>query len=200
MKLRNLWKPIVHWSLALVVASSTACSDDATPADASVDQPRSDVSDASDVTDVSDATDATDVTDVTDAPAPLPRCDWDGGAPSATTLSIGRGVALSLCNFCHQDSTPGAGEFSGQTSPRPRTTAYGANLTPDMMTGIGARTDEQVLRAIRQGVAADGARRLCEMTPFTATMVPDENLCALLAYLRSLTPVSRAIPASTCAR
>ncbi len=206
MSLHNLRKSVVLVAFALV-ASLAACSDDAPSADAAVDQPRTDVADVTDASDVGDVSDVSDVADVSDAsddasdaPAPLPRCDWDGGAPSAATLSIGRGVALSLCNFCHQDSTPGAGEFSGQTSPRPRTTAYGANLTPDMMTGLGARTDEQVLRSIRRGVAADGTRRLCEMSPFSTMMVPDENLCALLAYLRSLPPVSRAIPASTCAR
>ncbi|MFO0645172.1 MAG: hypothetical protein U0326_02965 [Polyangiales bacterium] len=195
------------WAFSLALSSMlAACSDDVAPTDAATDRSPADVTDVTPVTDatdagdVTDASDASDASDATDAPAPLPRCDWDGGAPSATTLSIGRGVAMSLCNFCHQDSMPGAGDFSGQTFPRPRTTAYGANLTPDRMTGIGARTDEQVLRSIRQSVAADGARRLCEMSPFSPTMLPDENLCALLAYLRSLTPVSRAIPASTCAR
>lgn len=195
------------WALSLALSSMlAACSDDVAPTDAAADRAIADatdvtpVTDATDAGDVTDPGDATDASDASDAPAPLPRCDWDGGAPSATTLSIGRGVAMSLCNFCHQDSMPGAGDFSGQTFPRPRTTAYGANLTPDRMTGIGARTDEQVLRSIRQSVAADGTRRLCEMSPFSPTMLPDENLCALLAYLRSLTPVSRAIPASTCAR
>ena len=185
------------WRFAAALSSMmAACSDDVAPADAAVDRATPDVTDATpaDIT-----ADATDVTDATDAPAPLPRCEWDGGMPSPTTLTIGRGVAMSLCNFCHQDSTPGAGEFSGQTFPRPRTTSYGANLTPHM-TGLGGRTDEQVLRSIRQGVAADGTRRLCEMNPFSPTMLPDENLCALLAYLRSLTPVNRAIPASTCTR
>ncbi len=180
------------WVAALACAAlAAACTDDPTPADAAVDNaPSADVSDAGDVSDASDAADA----------VTLPRCEWPDGGPPASTVSAGLGVARSLCNFCHQDSAPGAGDFSGQTFPRPRTMAYGANLTPDRETGIGARTDEQVLRAIRQGVAADGARRLCEMTPFDQGQLDDQRLCAVLAYLRSLPPVHRQIPASTCAR
>ncbi len=64
-------------------------------------------------------------------------------------INQGRLQALSLCNFCHQDATPGAGEFTGQLQPRPMTMAYGTNLSPDMETGIGALTDEQIGRAAR---------------------------------------------------
>lgn len=203
MRFRLPRTPSAAWLFA-VASTLAACSDDAPtpigPADAQVDRPTSDVTDSATPADASDATaDAADAADAPDVPELPPRCETDGGAPSATTLAIGRGVAMSLCNFCHQDAMPGAGDFSGQLMPRPRTTSYGANLTPDRMTGIGARTDEQILRAVRQNIAADGVRRLCEMRPFSRAMLPDENLCALLAYLRSLAPVSRAIPASTCA-
>ncbi len=173
-----------------------ACSTDPAPADAAPDQPTADVSDAGNDTDAGDVTDAADVTD---APLALPRCDFPDGGASMAMIASGRNTALALCTFCHQDATPGAGEFTGQTFPRPRTTAYGANLTPDLATGLGRRTDEQVLRSIRYNLAADGTRHLCAMAPFAATQLPDESLCALLAYLRSLTPAARAIPASTCA-
>lgn len=127
----------------------------------------------------------------------LPRCDFpDGGAP-ANVINQGRIQALSLCNFCHQDATPGAGEFTGQLQPRPMTMAYGTNLSPDMETGIGALTDEQIARAARCATGRSG-RRLCAMAPFAETRLNNDNLCALIAYLRSLPPVRRQIPASAC--
>lgn len=127
----------------------------------------------------------------------LPRCEFpDGGAPESVRMQ-GRIQALSLCNFCHQDSTPGAGDFTGQLTPRPMTMAYGTNLSPDPDTGIGRLTDEQIARSVRCAVGREG-RRLCAMAPFAATRLTNDNLCALIAYLRSLPPVRRPIPASTC--
>ena len=156
---------------ALLALSLTACSDPVpTPADAGAD-----------------------------APEITLRCNFpDGGAPMNVVMT-GRIQALSLCNFCHQDSVPGAGDFTGQLMPRPGTMAYGTNLSPDTETGIGRLTDDQIARAVRLGVGRDG-RRLCAMAPFDATRLNDDNLCALIAYLRSLPPVRRPIPASTCAR
>lgn len=192
-----------RWVAALsLTALLGACSTDPAPADAAPDQTPVDVADVADVADANDASpvsDASDGGDASDAPLALPRCEFPDGGASMAMIASGRNTALALCTFCHQDAMPGAGEFSGQTFPRPRTTAYGANLTPDLATGIGRRTDEQVMRSIRYDLSADGTRSLCAMAAFGAAQLNDENLCALLAYLRSLPPVARAIPASTCA-
>jgi hypothetical protein len=127
----------------------------------------------------------------------LPTCTWpDGGAPPSA-IDNGRIQTTALCNFCHQDIVPNSGVFAGQLTPRPSTMAYGANLTPDRMTGIGNRTDNEILRSIRTGIGP-GGRPLCQMRPFGADRLPDETLCNMLAYLRSLEPAARAIPASMC--
>jgi mono/diheme cytochrome c family protein len=63
----------------------------------------------------------------------------------------------------------------------------GPNLTPDRETGIGAWTDGEVLRAMREGVSRDG-RPLFPMMPYTiyGKHVSDEDALAVIAYLRSL--------------
>lgn len=164
----------------LALGALVGCTDDPVAVDSGIDA-RVDASDAALET------------------GPLPQCPASDAGVDPSVISRGRRTTLSLCNFCHQDSVPGAGEFAGQLTPRPRTMAYGANLTPDPETGIGARSDAQILRAIRYNVAADGHRRLCEMAPFGHASLSDDDVCAVLAYLRSLTPLRRAIPASACA-
>jgi hypothetical protein len=175
---------------ALLAAVTMGCPTEVTNMDAALDQPRPDGDAAGDGDGAAEAA-------VPACEMNLPRCDFpDGGAP-ANVINQGRLQALSLCNFCHQDATPGAGEFTGQLQPRPMTMAYGTNLSPDMETGIGALTDEQIGRAARCATGRSG-RRLCAMAPFAETRLSNDNLCALIAYLRSLPPVRRQIPASTC--
>jgi hypothetical protein len=167
--------------LLLVLAG---CSDPPTPSDV----PTNDLSDVS-------TTDAVDAT--TDAELFVPRCDFPDGGASAEQINRGRLNTNSLCNFCHEQN-PGAMVWAGQDFPRPRTTSYGANLTPHPTTGLGRRSDDQIMRSIRYGVAADGNRRLCEMNPFEVERLNDQALCDMLAYLKSIPAVDRAIPASTC--
>lgn len=170
----------------LAALASAGCSSDPAPADAALDNPAPDAADAADAEAAVPACEMN-----------LPRCNFpDGGAP-ANVIMQGRIQALSLCNFCHQDATPGAGDFTGQLTPRPMTMAYGTNLSPDPETGIGMLTDEQIARAARCATGRTG-RRLCAMAPFAETRLNNDNLCALIAYLRSLPPVRRPIPASTC--
>lgn len=181
--------------ILIAVALALGCTDAPapTPSDATV----RDVVDAADGADVGAEADTT-VDVAPDRPMVIPRCDIPDGGVSAQTLNLGRNMTFGLCNFCHQDAAPGAGMFSGQTTPRPMTMAYGANLTPDRETGIGNRTNEQIARAIRYGIAADGRRSLCEMAPFGTEQVDDATVCAIIAFLRSLEPVRRPIPPSTC--
>jgi mono/diheme cytochrome c family protein len=64
------------------------------------------------------------------------------------------------------------------------------NLTPDKETGLGAWTDGEILRAVREGVSRDG-RPLFPQMPygtFRETMSDDDAL-AVVAYLRTLAPI-----------
>jgi len=68
-----------------------------------------------------------------------------------------------------------------------------ANLTPDPATGIGERTDAELARAIRTGVLHTGEISL--FMRYSAANLADEDLVAVVSYLRSLAPVSHAVPA-----
>jgi cytochrome c553 len=69
-----------------------------------------------------------------------------------------------------------------------------ANLTPDPETGIGNRSDDQLARAIREGIGHDG-RALFPLMPYPFYRhLSDEDLACIIVYLRSLTPVRNPLP------
>ncbi len=62
------------------------------------------------------------------------------------------------------------------------------NITPDKETGIGSWTDDELMRAIRDGVTRDGTR-MGPLMPFEAyRTLSDEDLRSVVAYLRSVEP------------
>jgi hypothetical protein len=117
----------------------------------------------------------------------------DAGVEIAVGMEF---VAQRGCPRCHQSSDPHDGTLSGQTTPQPGTMAYPANLTPDHTTGIGDWADIEVIRAMRYGFDNQGLP-LCAPMPHAADMTEVESQ-AIVAYLRSLPAVKRAIPASLC--
>lgn len=63
------------------------------------------------------------------------------------------------------------------------------NITPDRETGIGAWTDGEKIRAIREGISRDG-RVLFPMMPYSGYRhMSDSDVQALVAYMNTLTPV-----------
>lgn len=68
------------------------------------------------------------------------------------------------------------------------------NITPDPETGAGTWTDEQLARAIREGIGHDG-RRLFPMMPYmNFRQMSDEDLASVIAYIRSIEPVPNLLP------
>ena len=68
------------------------------------------------------------------------------------------------------------------------------NITPDPETGGGAWTDDQFARAIREGIGHDG-RALFPMMPYEQYRhMSDEDLAALIVYLRNLPAVRNPLP------
>ena len=68
------------------------------------------------------------------------------------------------------------------------------NLTPDAQTGAGSWTDDQIARAIREGVGYDG-RALFPMMPYSHyRLMSDEDLASVVIYMRSLPPVHHELP------
>lgn len=105
---------------------------------------------------------------------------------------VERGRYLAAAGDCVSCHTRANGKpFSGG---RPLNTPFGviysANITTDPQTGIGAWTEGQFERAMREGIAADGSH-LYPAFPYTAyTKLTDEDVHAIYAYLRSLQPVT----------
>ena len=70
---------------------------------------------------------------------------------------------------------------------------YAPNLTPDKETGIGDYSDGQIARAMRELVAHDGMP-LMPFMPFQE--LSDEDMVAIISFLRSQEPISNKVPRS----
>jgi mono/diheme cytochrome c family protein len=71
---------------------------------------------------------------------------------------------------------------------------WGSNLTADRETGLGAATDGQLVRAIREGVSTRGRVIFPVMAYQFYHGLSDDDALALVAYLRTLRPVANAVP------
>ena len=71
---------------------------------------------------------------------------------------------------------------------------FSANITSDKETGIGKLTDGEIARTLRYGVGSDG-RAIFDFMPFQHTS--EEDLTAVISYLRSTAPVSNPVPENT---
>ncbi len=74
-------------------------------------------------------------------------------------------------------------------------TSFTANLTPDVETGIGSWTEDMFIAALRKGKHMGTGRDILPPMPW-----PDygqkstDDLKAIFAYLKSLPPISNAVP------
>ena len=113
-------------------------------------------------------------------------------------------TALSGCIYCHSPhdwaapGTPYVAGMEGAGEVQPYAELPGQivapNLTPDSETGDGTWTDDQLARAIREGIGHDG-RALFPMMPYTHFReMSDEDLASVIVYIRSLPPVRHELP------
>jgi mono/diheme cytochrome c family protein len=129
---------------------------------------------------------------------PLPRIE---ASSDPETIARGEYIAhIAHCTTCHTSRdglgdtefdidalllggyTIGAGPFGSFTA---------ANLTPHA-TGIGDMSDAEVARVIRHGINRDG--RLSPMMRLAIGPMSDEDLIALISWLRSQEPREAARP------
>jgi mono/diheme cytochrome c family protein len=127
-----------------------------------------------------------------------------------TPERIARGkhiFTVSDCNGCH--SGRDFSRFGGPVVPGqvgwgnefPRELGLpgriaSRNITPDVETGIGAWTDGEKIRAIREGISRDGTV-LFPMMPYARFRnMSDEDVMSLVAYLNTLPPVKHQVPRS----
>lgn len=128
---------------------------------------------------------------------------------SMTKDTITRGrylfTVVADCDGCH--SLRDAGKFSapavasgrgrGWTMPKELGLpgdVVAPNITPDVETGIGAWTDGEKIRAIREGVGRDG-RALFPMMPYqNFAKMSDADVQALVAYMNTLPAIRNPLP------
>src|SRR5690349_5751229 len=113
-------------------------------------------------------------------------------------------TSVSGCNGCHsvhQWDTHGApvraedvgiGEVMWFPDLPGRIVA--SNLTPDPETGSGNWTDDQLARAIREGIGHDGRALFPRMPYQHLRHMSDEDLASLVTYIRTLAPVRHKLP------
>ena len=118
---------------------------------------------------------------------------------------IARGEYLAYgpahCVDCHAPMTSLSQRLSGEKMPLsggfdfviPPGTIYAPNITSDPETGIGNFTDGEIARSLRYGVKHDGSP-LVDFMPFYD--LSDEDLTAVISYLRSVPPVKNKRPAN----
>ncbi len=125
-------------------------------------------------------------------------------AVQAETL-LERGTYLMqgivACGNCHTPQgpdgpLPGMELAGGLLLEDEAFTAYGANLTPDIETGIGAWSDAEIIAAIREGRRPDGTIIGPPMPIGLYRNISDRDARALVAYIRALKPVRNEVPKS----
>lgn len=128
----------------------------------------------------------------------------DSAAQAAASMTpVQRGqylVAVLGCHDCHTPGTLyGAPDMNRQLSGSdlgwqgPWGISYASNLTPDS-TGLGSWTDEEILRAIQNGVKKDGSPMAPPMPwPDFAHLTPSDA-AAVVAYLRTVPAIQHQSP------
>ena len=107
------------------------------------------------------------------------------------------------CFQCHSDvdyTKPGAQSKPGKKGAGAVFAEDGMewlvapNITPDVETGAGSWTDEQIARAIREGIGHDGRRLFPVMPYMNFRNMSDEDLASVITYIRSIEPVRNKLP------
>lgn len=94
-------------------------------------------------------------------------------------------VRAGGCIACHTVPDGGAPLAGGRALATPFGTYYSPNITPDKETGIGAWSDADFVRALRDGVSPDGAHYF-PVFPFTSyTRMREDDMLAIKAWLFS---------------
>ncbi len=124
-------------------------------------------------------------------------------------LERGKYLATHVANCIECHSTHDMTKFSGPIVPGTEGgggfafdqklglpgVLYARNITPDSATGIGTWTDEEVLRAMTHGISKNGDTLFPLMPYPNMNRMAKEDLLSILAYIRTLKPISNKVPA-----
>lgn len=131
----------------------------------------------------------------------------DGRVYQSTPERVERGRYLVehvlQCFICHSerdesrpgappvDARKGAGSVFSQSEGR---LIVAPNITPDVATGAGSWSDDMLARAIREGIGHDGRALHPAMWYGSFAMLADEDLAAVVVYLRTIPAVHNPLP------
>jgi len=101
------------------------------------------------------------------------------GEPDMTRALAGSDTGIAFTN-------PVGDEYPG--------IVYPSNITPDEETGIGSWSDWQIANAIRSGIGRHGERHIATMPWQGYARLTDEDVAAIVAYLRSIQPIKNTVP------
>ena len=123
---------------------------------------------------------------------------WAADTPENAAL-IKRGEYLAIagdCTACH--TAPGADKTAkfggGYPLASPFGVIYGTNISSDKEFGIGNWTDDEFVRAVREGVGKEGQQLYPAMPYDSFTKMKREDVLAIKAYLMSQPAVHSAGP------
>ncbi len=123
----------------------------------------------------------------------IPRPDVSG-LPRERAALVQRGrylFSVASCAYCHTNVGAGGSKLSGGLG-----TIYTPNISSDVKAGLGAWSDEQIARAIRSGVSRNGRPLYWQGMPWDHfSNWDEEDIRAIVAYLRTLPPVAEPVPA-----
>jgi mono/diheme cytochrome c family protein len=126
--------------------------------------------------------------------APIPKPSPEALATPELVTLVERGrylFTVTSCFFCHGADGSGGRKVSW----RPFGTLWARNITSDRDTGIGAWSDAEIARAMRSGISRDGRPLHWQgMTWDLLSNLDEEDVRAVIAYLRALPPVKNAVP------
>src|SRR5882672_2614717 len=119
-------------------------------------------------------------------PAEFASIPWPPGADAKPELPLGQRIFLQRCQTCHGPDGHGNGPAAPSMSPRPRDFTSGQFKYVSTPPGVPA-ADADLIRTVRDGLQASGM-------PYFGDLLNDEELRAVVAYVRSLGP--RPVPAA----
>jgi mono/diheme cytochrome c family protein len=123
-------------------------------------------------------------------PRPAPT---RAASPEQAALAVrGRYLyTVASCALCHGNDGAGGAKIRWAAFG----TLWSRNITSDRETGIGAWSDREIARAIRSGVTPDGRVLHWQgMVWDHASNWDEEDVRALIAYVRAMPSVRQAIP------
>ena len=125
----------------------------------------------------------------------------------ATEARLARGRYLvegpAACFHCHSEHDLSNPEYpiveakkgAGWVMPIPELNNIASrNITPDPETGIGSWSDDEVARAIREGVRKDGTALFPVMPYLAYASMDDEDVKSVVVYLRTIPAVKNTVP------